>query len=167
MGAFAELDQRVGERRIRVHRDVATDVMEDVGLGEVVQHVAITDGDRGGELAVAQAVEEPERRHVAADGLGAETGSRPHELVHVLEPRHARRVQRECGDAIQEALVRIARPARRHPLVQATPGVVVRVAVLLVRLHDVQLSTRLGRFDVGGLGGGQSGRSRRWCRHRW
>ena len=62
MGAITEAHQRVGKGPVGVHRDVAGDVVEDVRLGQVVEQAGIADGDGGGKLAVAQAVEEQERR---------------------------------------------------------------------------------------------------------
>ena len=61
-GALAEAHQRIGELPVGVHGDVAGDVVEDVGLGQVVHAVDGADGDGGGKLAPAQAVEEEECR---------------------------------------------------------------------------------------------------------
>src|SRR5690349_21355518 len=40
VGTFSETHQRVRERPISVHRDVARDVMKDVGFGQVVQTIS-------------------------------------------------------------------------------------------------------------------------------
>lgn len=45
-GELAEAYEHIGEGFVRVHRHVAGDVMEDIGLGEVVQRGAVADGDR-------------------------------------------------------------------------------------------------------------------------
>ncbi len=58
MGALAEAHQRLGEVLVGVHGDVAGHVVEDIGLGKIVQAVASPDGNGCGEFAVAQAVEE-------------------------------------------------------------------------------------------------------------
>ena len=111
--AFAEAHQRVGEVPVGVHRHVAGDVVEDVRLGQVVELVAVADGDGGGKLAVAQAVEEQERRNVAADRLGLEAGERAQEPVDVFEPRNAIRARGTATSMPgQEMLVRVALPAR-------------------------------------------------------
>src|SRR5438309_171778 len=57
VGALTEPHQGVGEGGIGVHWDVAGDVVEDVGFGQVVEGMEIADGDGGGELAIAEAVE--------------------------------------------------------------------------------------------------------------
>ena len=55
---FAEADEAVGEGEVGVHGGVANDVVEDVGLGEVVERGGVADGDGGGEGALAATVEE-------------------------------------------------------------------------------------------------------------
>jgi len=57
-GKFAEADEDVGEGAVGVHGYVANDVVEDVGLGEVVERGGVADGDGGGEGALAATVEE-------------------------------------------------------------------------------------------------------------
>ncbi len=74
-GALAEEDQRVRKRLVRVHRHVAGDVVEDVRLGEIVEHRAVANRDRRGKLALAQAIEEHVRRYVAAHRLCPEARS--------------------------------------------------------------------------------------------
>ena len=61
-GAFAETHQGIGELPVGVHGDVAGDVVEDVRFRQVVHVVGGTDGDGGGKLAAAQAIEEEECR---------------------------------------------------------------------------------------------------------
>jgi hypothetical protein len=64
-----------------VHRDVAADVVEDVGLGQVLQLRAVADRDRRRELAPPQAVEEDVGRDVAADRACPEAGEGLQEAV--------------------------------------------------------------------------------------
>ena len=69
---FAEADEAVGEGAVGVHGDVANDVVEDVGLGEVVELRGVADGDGGGEGALAETVEEDLGGQVAEDWFGGE-----------------------------------------------------------------------------------------------
>ena len=54
---LAEANENVCELAIGVHWHVAGDVVEDVGLGQIVQRVSVANGDCRGKSAVAQAVE--------------------------------------------------------------------------------------------------------------
>lgn len=69
-GKFAEADEAVGEGAVGVHGGAANNVMEDVGLGEVVELGGVADG--GGEGALAETVEEDLGGEVAGDWLGGE-----------------------------------------------------------------------------------------------
>lgn len=73
-GGFSEPDEGVGEGAVGVHGDMAGDVVEDVGFGEVVEVGEFADGDGGGEIALAEAVEKLVGGDVSADGFGAKTG---------------------------------------------------------------------------------------------
>jgi len=88
-----------------VHRDVAGDVVENVGLGEVVEAVGRADGDSSRKLAALQAIEEEESGDVAADGLRLEAGERLQSEVDVREPGYA--IVREIEDvyAVQKMIV--------------------------------------------------------------
>jgi len=119
---------------------VAADVVEDVGLGQVLQLGAVADRDRGRELAPAQAIEEHVRRDVAADGPCAEAGQRLQEVVDLLEARDAIRRQLQLGEPFQEAFVRVAFPAIVHAPQQGAPGRLVLGGVQLVRLVDVDVA---------------------------
>ena len=88
-GALAEAHQGVGELPVGVHGDVAGDVVEDVGFRQVVHAVGRTDGDGGGELAPAQAIEEEEAGNVAADRLGLKAGQRLQASIDFAEARDA------------------------------------------------------------------------------
>ena len=122
VGAIAEAHQRVGEGLLGVHRDVAGDVVEDVGLGQVVHLVGGADGDGGGEFAAAQAVEEEEAGDVPADRLGLESGQRLQAAVDLGKPRDAVGGQVEGFDSAQEVVVGVALPARPDAVVEASPG---------------------------------------------
>ena len=93
VGALAEAHQRLGEGRIGMHRNVARDVVEDVRFGQVVQLVGCADGDGGGELAVAQAVEKQERGNIAAHRLGLKSGQRAQKSIDVVKLRHTVRIE--------------------------------------------------------------------------
>ena len=155
-GAGAEPDQRGGERLIGMHRDVSGHVVEDVGLGQVLQPRAVTDRDGGRELAPAQAIEEDVRRHVAADCARPEAGERLHELVDLREMRDARRRELQLGHPFEKTPVGVAGPGIVHPLEQPPPGRLVLLGVELVRLiDDVDLAVGAGLLDEGRPGGGQ------------
>ena len=51
---LAEALEETGEDRMRMERDVPEDVMEDVGLGDVIERVAGADRHRGGEAAARE-----------------------------------------------------------------------------------------------------------------
>ncbi len=155
-GRLAEPDQRAGKGRVGVHGDVAGDVVKDVGLGQVLQRLAVAHGDGGGELAPAQTIEEDVRRHVPADPARLEPGQRPHEPVHILEARHPVVVQTQQLHAGLEALVGIALPARLHAREQPLPGGVVLRRVQLVRLVDVDVAVLARLFNERRLGRRQS-----------
>jgi hypothetical protein len=53
---------------------VAGDVVEDIGLGEVIEPVCAADGDGGGELAVPQAIEKSEGWDVSGNRFRFEAG---------------------------------------------------------------------------------------------
>ena len=72
MRALAKAHQRLGERPVRMHRNMAGDIVEDVRFGKIVEGGAVADRDRGGKLAVAQAVEEEKGRDVSAHRLRLE-----------------------------------------------------------------------------------------------
>src|SRR5215831_6910971 len=67
-GTLPEAHQDIGKRLLRVHRNMAGNVVEDVGFGEVVHATFRADGDGGGEFAASEAVEKEKSRDVAAYG---------------------------------------------------------------------------------------------------
>ena len=145
-----------------MHGDVAGDVVKDVGLGQVLEPLAVADGDGGRKLAPAQAVEEDVRRDIPADRPGAEPGERLEEPVDLVEVGDARRRELQLVHPFEEPPVGVARPGIVHPLEQPPPGRLVLVRVELVRLiDDVDLAVGPGLLDEGRPGGGQV---RRTCR---
>ena len=142
MRAFAKAHQRLGEMLVGVHGNVAGDVVENIGLGQVIQLVGTADGDGGGEGAVAEAIEEDKRRDVAADGLGLKSGQWLQETIDIFQARDAIRIQAQRMDALQEMLVGVTIPAWKHARVQLAPSLVILVGVQLVRLLDVELPGR-------------------------
>ena len=70
--------------RIGMHRDVAGDVVKNIWFGQIVELVGTANGDGGGEFALAQAIEELESRHIAADSFGAKTGEWMQKAIYIL-----------------------------------------------------------------------------------
>src|SRR5450755_4722972 len=91
--APAETHQRLREMLIGMHGDVAGDVVENIGLRQVIKLVRAADGDGGWEFAIAQAVKEKECGNVAAHGLGLKAGQRTKKTVDIRKARHAVRVK--------------------------------------------------------------------------
>jgi hypothetical protein len=78
---------------------MASDVMEDVGFRKVVELVGRPNGDGGGEFTLAEAIEELERRNIAADGFGAKPSEGLEEAVYGFETGDAVRIKAEGMDA--------------------------------------------------------------------
>ena len=96
-GEFAEANQAIRERLVGVHGHVAGDVVEDVGLGQVVEPGAIANGDGRGECPLPEAIEKDIRRHVTADRLGVEAGERGEEAVDVFQSRDGIGIQSDSS----------------------------------------------------------------------
>ena len=156
MGALAEADEGIGKGLIGVHGDVAGDVVEDVGLGEIVEVIGGADGDGGGELAVAEAVEEEKCGDVAADGFGFEAGHLPEEAVDVREAGDVGGVEVEGVDTGEEMVVGVAVPAGLEAGEEGLPGGVVRGGVEVVGLGDEDVAGVAFVLDEGSAGGGQA-----------
>src|ERR1700692_364389 len=107
---------------IGMHGHVAGDVVEDVGLGQIVQLVGTPNGDGGGETAVAQAIEEHEARHIPADCFGLKARQRTQETIYVVEVRDAIRIQAQGLNALQKMFVRVTLPARTNSRVELPPS---------------------------------------------
>ena len=120
-----------------VHGDVAGDVVEDVGFGQVVHVVHRTDGDGGGEFAAAQAVEEQEAGDVAADRFGLKAGEGLQPAVDLGQARDAVGREVEGLDAAQEMVVGVALPARPDARVEPPPGFMVFFRIEVVSLCNV------------------------------
>ena len=160
MRALAETHQRFREMLVRMHGDVAGDVVKNIGLRQIIQLIGAADGDGGGEFAIAKAIKEKEGGNVAAHGLGLEAGQRAKKTVDVFEARYAVRIQAERSDAFQKMRIGVALPARHHALVELPPGLMVffRIKLVGLRLRDVEFPIALGLLDKRRLGGGEAGR---------
>ncbi len=101
----------VGEHRIGQHRDVAEDIVEDVGLLQVVQLMRLADELAGREAAIGQVIEEHIVGHQARHGDHAPTGQALELLVDAIEVRNARAVQVQRVEAAHE---RVAGAAMQH-----------------------------------------------------
>src|SRR5260370_35611295 len=94
--------------------------MEDVGLGKIIESVQPADGDGGGELAVAKAVEEQKGGNVAAHGFGLKAGERAEKSVDVFRVGDTVGVERESIDSFLDNRVGVDITAGTDPLVEAT-----------------------------------------------
>jgi len=139
-----------------VHGDVAGDVVKDVGLGQVVHHLFGPDGDGGGELAAAEAIEEEETGDVSADGFGLKTGQRLEAPVDFRKARDAVAGKSEGFDAVQEVAVGIAFPARAEALIEELPSLMIFFRIQVVSLCNVKLSAISSLFHEGGMAGGEA-----------
>ena len=111
---LAEAHQRFRKRTVRVHGDVARDIVEDVGFGQIVELLRGTNGDGGGEETVAKTIEEHERRNIAAHGLRLKARQWLQKSIYVRQPWNALRIEAKRVNPLEEMFVREAIPARRH-----------------------------------------------------
>ena len=77
-----------------MHRHMAGDVVEDIGLGKIIELVGPPDRDGGWKAPVAKAIEEEKGGHVAAYGFGLKSGQRLEEAIDFLQPGYAIWVRR-------------------------------------------------------------------------
>lgn len=116
---------------------MAGDVVEDIGLGQIVQSICGTDRYGVGKFAPLEAIEEEEGRHVAAHGPGLESGQGLEDTIDLAQPRDAARRQLQKLNSPQEVAVGVAFPARANAFTKALPGFVVGVRVEIVSLLDI------------------------------
>src|ERR1700730_864948 len=119
------------------------DVVENVRLGEVIQASRLPDGNGGGELAIAQAIEKHEGRNISRNRSGAETGQGRKEAVDILQTRNTILGQTQGLDPRLKAFVRKLIPTRQEPLIEPPPSLVIPGRVLFVGLSDVQAARNL------------------------
>jgi hypothetical protein len=129
------------------------DVVEDVGLRQIVERRAVADGYRGGKFAVSETIEKEEGRNIPAHRLGLEAGERAKKAIHIVQPRHPVGIETEIVDALEESRVGVAAPTIFHAGEQAAPSVVVGCRIELVRLVDVEPALLLGLLDKRSVGG--------------
>src|SRR5580658_6961132 len=119
-----------------MHGNVAGDVMEDIGLGQIIELVGVADGDGGWEGSLAEAIEEDERGDIAGYAFRLESGQRLEEAVYVFEARYTVRLQDQGRDAFQEVVVGVFFPLGLHARVEQAPGFVILRRIKLVGLLD-------------------------------
>ena len=147
MGTVPEADECVGEGGVGVHRDVSGDVVKDVGFRQIVEAIGVADCYRRRELTVSQAVEEQERRNIAADRFRAKACEWAEELVDGFEARHAIRVHTQAFNALQKMRIGVPLPGLRHPRIEPSPGFMVRFGVEFVGLLDIECAFPPRLFD--------------------
>src|SRR6516162_3129447 len=140
-----------------MHRDMARDVVKNIGLRQIIQLVRSADRDGGGEFAIAQAVEKDKSRDISADCFGLKSGQRAQELIHIVQARHAIGAEAQRIDTLAEMIVGVLLPAWEHSGVQLMPSLVILLRIKLVRLTYVQLAVAASFFDKRSLGRGQTG----------
>src|SRR5690242_8557048 len=87
MRTFTKTHQRVGECSIGVHRHMASNVVENIRLGQVIEFVAATDSDRCWELPVTEAIENHECWHLSANGFSLKSRGWAKKLVYIVQMR--------------------------------------------------------------------------------
>src|SRR5918994_4883235 len=145
--AIAEPNQGVGKCTVGVHGNVTGYIVKNVWFREVVECCAVPNGDGGRKLPISKTIEEQERGNVSTHRLCLEAGEWTEKSIHVLQPRHARRIEAEAVDTLDETRVCILTPALLHAREQPAPGVVVGFGVELVGLVNVQPALFLGLLD--------------------
>jgi hypothetical protein len=126
----------IGEHRVHEQRHVAEQVMEQVGLAEVIQLLGLADPPGHREAAVGQMLEEGELGQQAFDADQFPTGGLAQHRVEVVELRDA------VGRHAHRALVAqelVARAADQHLLLafeQGRPHRMVALRVARPRLFD-------------------------------
>jgi hypothetical protein len=113
---------------------MARQIVEDVGLGEVVHLVLGPDRDGGRKLAPAQAVEEEEAGDVPAHRFGLETGERLELLIDVGEPWNPVGRKIQGLDAAQEMAVGVPFPAWPNAPVELAPSLMILFRIQVVSL---------------------------------
>jgi hypothetical protein len=108
--------------------------VEDVGFGTIVQAIGLADGNGGGELAVAEGIEEQECRDIARNGLGAESGQRAEEAVDLLKARYPVRGQAQGLNSRLKTLVGELVPTWLHAGEKPAPRFVVFGGIEMVWL---------------------------------
>lgn len=103
-----------------MHRHVPRDVVEDVGLGEIVPPDAVANGDGDRKFAIAEAVEEVKGRHVAGHGTGTEDGQWGKGPVDLIEAGNGIRIELQHAEAIEELGDRAAHRKREISLRQVS-----------------------------------------------
>src|SRR5271170_1026139 len=137
VSALAKSNQGFGEMFVRMHGDVAGDVVEDIGFRKIVELVGAADGNGSGKFPIAKTVEEEKGRYVAAHGFGLEAGQRTKEAIDIFQARYSVRIQAQRVDPFEKMRVGVAMPAREHALVELRPGLVVFVGIQVVGLRNV------------------------------
>src|ERR1700691_5102011 len=99
---------------VRMHGDVAGDVVKDIGLRQIIQLVGAANGDGGGELTITKAIKEEEGGNISANCLSLKAGQRPKKAIDVREVGNTVGVQAERSDTLEKLWVGVAVPARQH-----------------------------------------------------
>ena len=135
MGALTEPDQRLGKRRIRMHRDMVGNVVEDVGLRQIVDWSACR------IFTVVR--NERWRRQSKKTNAGtypptplASNPVRREETVDVKPDAGRDREKGPGVDALQEMFVSVFFPLGLHARIKQPPGFMIVRGVERVRLFD-------------------------------
>ena len=107
-----------------MHRHVASNVVEDIGLGEVIELVGAANGNGGRKFAVAETVEKAESGNIAAHRFSAKTGERPQEAVDVFQAGHLLGIETQAANTFKEMRVSVATPFGQHARIERAPSCV-------------------------------------------
>ena len=130
--------QEIRKDRVRMQRHVAEHVVEDVGLGNVIERSRRTDRHRSREAAPGERLEEQLRLQESFDGhrppagLGFETG------VHLVEVRDAVALQSDHFDPLEEGAGCVLLKVLHAAVVERLPDAMVFLRVARPILADVE-----------------------------
>src|SRR5690349_3678204 len=128
--------EEIGEDRIRVERNVAKNVVEDVGLGQVIELLALPNGDRGGKFSERKALKERFRRDIAVNRYRFPSRRRSESPIDFGEVRNRFLLQANRIGALEENAAAV-RPQLLHAaLVKHPPNFVVLLRVGVPILLD-------------------------------
>src|SRR4051812_20707530 len=119
--------EEVREHRVRVQRNMAKYVVEDVGLRQVVELLPFSDGDRRRKFSQREALKKALRRDVSRDWNGFPAGGGSEAPVYFSEIGYGFPLQANSIRALQEDAASVF-PQLLHPSVvkQAPDSVVFR-----------------------------------------
>jgi hypothetical protein len=130
--------EEIGEDRMCVQRHVPEDVVENIGLGDVVERMARPDRHRGREATPRQRLEEQLRLEEALHRDSAPARFRLKAGIHLVEVRDAIALQPDDFDPFEEGFGRVLLEVLHAAVVERLPNAVVVGGVGRPILSDVE-----------------------------